>query len=305
MPEPQPSSSGIPSAIPSGAVVRPPIITIDLEDWFHLLECDAIPGPEAWETLESRIEQNTNRLLELLASHGIRATFFTLGWVAEKYPKLLKKVASEGHEIGCHSSVHTLIHQQTPETFRMETRRAMDAISECVGIPVTVYRAPGFSLTGQTLWAFEILAELGIITDCSVFPGRHAHGGTGGLFPRGPFRLECRNGMKLREFPMTLAQMGPLHIAFAGGGYFRFFPYPMIARWTRANPNTMTYFHPRDFDDGQPRVQGLSALRRFKAYAGLKGAHQKLNRFLHEFGGQSLGEAGAKVDWDQTLTVQL
>ena len=111
--------------------------------------------------------------------------------------------------------------------------------------------------------------------------------------------------MKLREFPMTLAHVGPLHIAFAGGGYFRFFPYPMIARWTRSNPNTMTYFHPRDFDDDQPRIQGLSALRRFKAYAGLKGAHHKLNRFLCEFGGQSLGEASAKVDWEKRPSVRL
>ncbi|WP_257313851.1 polysaccharide deacetylase family protein [Geothrix fuzhouensis] len=285
--------------------MRSPIITIDLEDWFHLLECDAIPGPEAWGTLESRIERNTNRVLALLANHGIRATFFTLGWVAETYPSLLKTVASQGHEIGCHSGLHTLIHQQTPEAFRMETRRAVDAISGCIGLPVTAYRAPGFSLTSQSLWAFELLGELGITTDCSVFPGRHAHGGTGGLFPPGPFKLECRNGMQLREFPMTLAQVGPLDIAFAGGGYFRFFPYAMIARWIRANPDAMTYFHPRDFDEGQPRIQGLSALRKFKAYAGLKGAHQKLDRFLHEFGGQSLGEASARIDWDQSPLVRL
>ena len=283
----------------------PPIITIDLEDWFHFLECEAIPGPEAWGSLESRIRRNTERLLDLLAIHGIHATFFTLGWVAKAHPSLLKQVADQGHEIGCHSGLHSLVHQQTPDVFRLETRQALEAISECIGRPVTAYRAPGFSLTDHTLWAFEVLGELGITTDCSVFPGQHAHGGTGDLFPQGPFRLKCRNGTSLREFPITLVKTGPLHIAYAGGGYFRLLPYSMIARLTHTNPFTMTYFHPRDFDDGQPSVPGLSILRRFKAYVGIKGNHEKLNRFLHDFGGQSLGEACARVDWETRPSVRL
>ena len=282
-----------------------PIITIDLEEWFHLLECDAIPGMEAWGTMESRIELNTERLLELFENLNIRATFFTLGWVAQVYPTLLKKVAAKGHEIGCHSGIHTLIHQQTPVAFQIETQIALGKISDCIGMPVSVYRAPGFSLTSETLWALELLAEMGIITDCSVFPGRHAHGGTGALFPQDPFRIECRNGMTIHEFPMTIARVGPFTAAFAGGGYFRFFPYWMIAHWTRNSKHTMTYFHPRDFDDGQPRIPGLPILRKLKAYTGINGALPKLTRFLHEFGGQPLREASASINWDQTPHVKI
>ena len=281
-----------------------PIITVDLEDWFHLLECDAVPEPEAWHAHESRIERNTDRLLELFADCEIRATFFSLGWVARQYPLLLKKVAAEGHEIGCHSGMHSLVHKQTPETFREETKHALDAISQCISQPVVAYRAPGFSLTNQTLWAFEVLSELGVTTDCSVFPGRHSHGGIRKIVPRGPCRLQCRNGMELREVPMTVAQIGPMDIAFAGGGYFRFLPYWMIARWTRGHRNAMTYFHPRDIDDGQPRLRGLSISRRVRAYAGLTGAYLKLQRFLREFGGQSLGEACNKIDWARTPVVR-
>jgi polysaccharide deacetylase family protein (PEP-CTERM system associated) len=276
-----------------------------MEEWFHLLDCEAIPGVDIWDGLESRIGPNTDRLLALLSTRGIKATFFCLGWVAEKHPSLLRRVAEAGHEIGCHSGVHSLIHQQSPGEFLEETRRAIGAITQCIGSPVTAYRAPGFSLTAQTLWAFDHLAELGITQDCSIFPGRHAHGGTGGRFPSGPFRIRCAGGKEIREIPMSLVSLGPLDIAFAGGGYFRFLPYPLIAQWTRTRPATMTYFHPRDFDPGQPRLPGLPLVRQFKAYAGLNGAYKKLGRFLEDFGGQSLGEATAHIDWDRTPLVQL
>lgn len=282
-----------------------PIVTIDLEDWFHLLDCDAIPGPSGWDQLESRIEHNTDRLLELLARLGIQATFFSLGWVATRYPALLQKIVNAGHEVGCHSGFHTLIHQQTPEAFRDETAQAMAHLSSCIGRPITAYRAPGFSLTGETLWAFDILADLGVTTDCSVFSGRHSHGGTADRFPSGPFAIQCRNGKVLKELPMTLASLGPVQVAFAGGGYFRLFPYSMIARWTRLNPYTMTYFHPRDFDAEQPRIKGLSALRSFKAYAGIGGAFQKLERFLTDFGGQSLSQAEVRVEWHTKPVIRL
>lgn len=287
------------------SIPEPPIITIDLEEWFHLLDCQATPAVESWDRLESRIGPNTDRLLDLLGELGIRATFFSLGWVAERHPGILRKVSGAGHEIGCHSAIHSLIHKQTPEIFREETRCALDTISQCIGLPVTAYRAPGFSLTPQTLWAFEHLAALGVTQDCSFFPGRHAHGGTGEGFPAEPHRIQCPGGLLIQEFPMTLANWGPLDIAIAGGGYFRFLPYPLIAHWMSLHPGAMTYFHPRDFDPGQPRIPGLPLMRHFKAYVGLGRSFEKLRNFLGEFHGQSLGEATSRIDWDQTPLIQI
>lgn len=292
------------NTLAEAAVLRP-ILTVDLEDWFHLLDCESIPDPSHWGGFESRLARNTDRLLEMFAIRNLHVTFFTLGWVAEQHPTVLRKVADSGHEIACHSHVHTLIHTQTPKDFVEETRRAIDAISQCVSRPVTAYRAPGFSLTPATLWAFEHLAELGITTDCSVFPGHHAHGGTVRRFPAGPFRILTSSGLELREVPMTLARVGPMDLAFAGGGYFRFLPYSLIARWTQANPGTMTYFHPRDFDPGQPRIPGLSFGRHFKTYIGLNGAEAKLDRFLATFGGQALGPATEAIAWQTTPLVRI
>lgn len=283
----------------------PPILTVDLEDWFHLLDCQSIPGPAGWDGLESRLAQNTDRLLAIFEARNLRATFFTLGWVAERHPAVLRRVADLGHEIGCHSHVHSLIHTQKPETFVEETRRALEAISQCVSRPVTAYRAPGFSLTSATLWAFDHLVELGITTDCSVFPGSHAHGGTAGRFPAGPFRILTQSGRMLREVPMTVARVGPVDLAFAGGGYFRFLPYPLIAHWTHAHPGAMTYFHPRDFDAGQPRIPQLSLVRKFKSYAGLAGATAKLERYLDAFGGQTLAEACLTIPWEDRPLIQV
>ncbi len=281
-----------------------PILTFDIEEWFHLLECPSVPGVEGWGKLESRVEQSTDCLLELLARHQLTATFFVLGWVAERYPALLRRIAQFGHEIGCHSHVHSLVHRQTPDEFREETRHALEAISVAVSAPVRLYRAPGFSLTRDCAWAFEVLAELGFEIDCSVFPGTHAHGGSAGAFPGAPFRIEA-SGRILHEFPASLVRVGPLHLAFAGGGYFRLLPIGVISRLAARSPYTMTYFHPRDFDAGQPRISGLSRRRAFRAYVGIEGALRKLDRLLTELGGQSVGAADRTFDWERSPVVRV
>jgi len=281
-----------------------PVITFDLEEWFNLLECDAIPPAENWGSLESRVEANTDLLLDLLDKRGVKATFFVLGWVARHYPALIRKIASLGHELGCHSDLHTLVWTQTPGAFREETARALGAIGDAAGAPVLNYRAPGFSITEKCMWAFEILLDLGIITDCSVYPGIHAHGGMRSLFPSVPFRLGVGE-RTLKEFPVSLAGLGPLQLAFVGGGYFRLLPLALISHWTRQRPGAVTYFHPRDFDPGQPRIQGLSAARRFKAYVGIGGATRKLDRFLERFGGQTLAQASAAITWDTSPLVRV
>ena len=280
----------------------PPILTFDLEEWFNLLECDAIPGVEEWGDMESRVEANTDRLLDILDKRGLKATFFVLGWVARRYPALVRRIASLGHEIGCHSDIHSLVWRQTPPQFREETARALNVIGEVVGTPVTCYRAPGFSITSQCLWAFEALLDLGVTTDCSVFPGAHAHGGTRTMFPDAPFRIRVGN-RTLLEFPVSLARLGPLRLAFVGGGYFRMLPLPLISHWTRKCPGAVTYFHPRDFDAGQPRITGLSPIRSFKAYVGIGSAARKLDLFLECFGGQTLGQACASIQWEKTEQV--
>lgn len=266
-----------------------PILTVDLEEWFHLLDCKEVGEADQWLGLESRVVENTHRLLDLFDQHSVKASFFVLGWVAEHYPALIRQIQTRGHEIGCHSHWHTLVWTQTPEAFRQETLRALNTLADTTGQPIQMYRAPGFSIRSDCLWAFEILAELGITLDASVFPGRHAHGGLGQRYPATPFRLETPSG-PLLEFPVSLARVGPLDFAYAGGGYFRMLPEWAIRYPFRTRPYTMTYFHPRDFDPGQPRLQGMGASRSFRAYVGLSHSAQKLSNLLKEFRGISIGE---------------
>jgi hypothetical protein len=169
---------------------------------------------------------------------------------------------------------------------------------------VRYYRAPGFSITRSCSWAFDTLAELGIEVDASWFPGRHAQGGISSAVPMGPFRIRTASGC-LKEFPMTLKRCMKLDIAFAGGGYFRLFPLGLITRWTREHPYTMTYFHPRDFDPGQPRMHELDLWKYFRAYVGLSGSYAKLDRLLAEFGAQSLGMAESAICWEETELLTL
>lgn len=267
-----------------------PILTVDLEEWFHLLDCKEVCEAAQWLGLESRIVQNTHRLLDLFDQHSVKASFFVLGWVAEHYPALIRQIQARGHEIGCHSHWHTLVWTQTPAAFRQETLRALNTLADTTGQPIQMYRAPGFSIRADCLWAFEILAELGITLDASVFPGRHAHGGVGHRYPATPFRLETPSG-PLLEFPMSLARVGPLDFAYAGGGYFRLLPWPAIRRYIKSNSYNMTYFHPRDFDPEQPRIPELAFLRSMRAYLGLSNSFGKLETLLSAFPVVPIGQA--------------
>jgi peptidoglycan-N-acetylglucosamine deacetylase len=284
---------------PRVALPSVPVLTFDIEEWFHLLECDAIPGVESWGSLESRVERSVETLLELLGKHGVHGTFFTMGWVAERHPEMLRRIAANGHEVGCHSHIHSLVHAQTPEAFVDETARALNTIAAAVSRPIRLYRAPGFSITTKSLWAFDLLMELGIEIDCSVFPGTHAHGGVGNSFPHEPFRIDVP-GRSLHEFPASLARIGPIRLAFAGGGYFRLLPLAAILRLASRADYTMTYFHPRDFDADQPRISGLGPLRAFRAYVGIAGALGKLDAFLARRGGRTVSSANASIDWTRT-----
>jgi polysaccharide deacetylase family protein (PEP-CTERM system associated) len=254
-------------------------LTVDVEEWFHLLDCEGVGGPDRWSDQPTRVVENTQRLLDFFDAHQARGTFFILGWVAESRPALVREIQARGHHLGCHSHHHTLVWSQTPESFRIETRRALHAIEDASGTAIRTYRAPGFSITQQSLWAFRILCEEGIEADASVFPGTHAHGGLGIPCPDTPYWLETTSG-RLLEFPMSMAKLGPLDLAYAGGGYFRSMPWPLIKYLVCHKPYTMSYFHPRDFDPLQPRLEGLSMARHWKSYTGLKTALPKLGKLL-------------------------
>jgi polysaccharide deacetylase family protein (PEP-CTERM system associated) len=270
------------------------ILTFDIEDWFH---CDFISGDESWSNYEVRIYESTDFILNVLSKYNRKATFFILGWVAEKHPEIVRKIYNEGHEIGCHSMKHELVHRFTPKQFREDTQNALNAIENVIGEKVIMYRAPAFSITKETPWAFEILNELGITHDASIFPAKHDYGGFHSFGNSAPSIIET-NGVFIKEFPMSSHKILNKKIIFSGGGFFRLFPYPLIKKWTAQSEYVMTYFHPRDFDKDQPMLQHLPLMRKFKSYYGLKMAGKKFDKFVSDFKTTSILEVSEKYDWD-------
>jgi len=267
----------------------PNLLTIDVEDWFHILDApEGAPDRPEWSALESRVESNTHRLLDLLDSANAGATFFVLGWVAQQFPRLIRTIHERGFEVGSHGHDHVLVHQLTPEEFTEDLRRSLAAIQDATGQPVTSYRAAGFSITPKEKWAFDILGDHGITVDASLFPGTHGHGG----FPLNscaPFLLRTSQGTVLREFPIAATRIGGRTVAFGGGGYLRLLPLRLLHRWIRQLnaeevPATI-YLHPREIDPAQPRMDQLPWIRRFKYYVNLDTTETKLKSLLaqHRF----------------------
>ena len=239
----------------------------------------------SWDTYGSRVEGSTGKILDLCDKHGVRATFFVLGWVAERYPNLIKEIHRRGHDLGCHSMYHQPVGTLTPTLFARDLEQALSAIEEAAGVRVTKYRAPGFSITAKSAWALETMNDLGIKIDCSIFPRRHAHGG----FPSFPFAEPCWiefvTGKRILELPMSASSCFGLPV-IAGGGYFRALPKFLLSRHINRHGYCMTYFHPRDFDVEQPVIPKLTLKRKFRTYIGVRGALAKLdylmskNRFI-------------------------
>ncbi len=271
------------------------ILTFDIEEWFH---CDFISGNDNWSNYEVRIHDNTDFILDTLLQYNRKATFFILGWVAEKYPELVKKIHSQGHEIGCHSMKHRLVNTLSPKQFREDTLCALKTIEQIIGEKVIMYRAPAFSVTKDTPWAFEILNELGITHDASVFPAKHDYGGFPSFGNSEPSIIET-NGVFIKEFPINTLQLFNQSIVFSGGGFFRLFPYYLIKKWTTESDYVMTYFHPRDFDNDQPMLKHLPLMRKFKSYYGLKGSSSKFEEFVSDFETTSMLDLSKKYDWNK------
>ncbi|MGH0034427.1 MAG: XrtA system polysaccharide deacetylase [Myxococcota bacterium] len=260
-------------------------LSIDVEEWWHILNLPSSPPPERWDDLKATVEPSTRRLLDLLAEGGARATFFVLGWVARRHPDLVRQIHAEGHEIACHGDMHELCYEQGEAAFEADLRAAREVLEDLVGAPVLGYRAPGFSILDSTPWAFEVIHRVGFRYDSSIFPAPRQHGGMAEA-RREPYSMRLASGAELAEFPMTVAQLGRARIAFAGGGYLRLFPYPLIRSGIRsanaANRPACVYVHPREVDPDHPRME-MSLGRRFRSYVNLRSTEPKLRRLMGDF----------------------
>ncbi|MGP3699598.1 polysaccharide deacetylase family protein [Rhodobacter sp. NSM] len=281
------------------------ILTVDLEDWFHVLDNQATRTETEWAAFESRIPGQIEQLLAQFAHHNVYATFFVLGWVAERFPELVAKVHEAGHEIACHSNMHQLVYEQSPDAFRTDLETAVKNIEKATGQRPRAFRAPGFSITRATPWAFEILAEQGFDTDCSIFPAPRAHGGFEGYGDGVPAIIRTSSGSEIREFPMNYATVLGRPLVYGGGGYFRLIPGVLGRQLFRQSNYNMTYFHLRDFDAGQPMIPGLSPARRFKSYVGISGATAKLDRLLAAFDFVTLRKAAGLIAWKDARVFDL
>lgn len=278
------------------------ILTFDIEEWFH---CDFISDSTTWQNYEVRIHAATEKIIQVLYTHNIKATFFILGWIAETYPEVVRNIQKAGHEIACHSYGHELVHQMNPASFRNDTEYSLKLIEDIIGEKVITYRAPAFSITEKTLWAFEILAELGIKYDCSVLPSSsHDYGGFPSFGKCSPSIIEI-NGCSIKEFPMNTIPLFGKQMIFSGGGFFRLFPYYLINKWGKKSEYVMGYFHPRDFDYKQPMLPQLPMMRKFKSYVGLKGAFPKFIKWINDFEVVSVGEAALQIDWSKAKRITL
>lgn len=280
------------------------VLTFDIEDWFHILDNKETKSISEWNKFDSRIGLGMDFIYDILDKSKQSATFFIVGWIAEKYPEIVREISDRGFEIGSHTHLHQLVYEQDKKTFYNDVEKSIRTLEDCTGKKVTSFRAPGFSITKNNKWAFEVLHELGIRKDSSVFPARRAHGGLPSYNKAIPSIIEY-NGIKLKEFPINTHEVLGKPFIFSGGGYFRLLPYKIIENWTLKSNYVMSYFHPRDFDVFQPIVPGLSLPRRFKSYVGIKNCKFKLERWLNDFQFIDLDEANQIINWDQVPVIKL
>lgn len=261
-------------------------MTVDVEDYFHVSALAEVIRRDDWDRMEYRAEQSTNRLLELFARHGVRATFFVLGWVARRSPELIKRIHAAGHEVACHGLTHELVYRQTPEVFRQETSESKALLEDLIGAPVLGYRAASYSITARSLWAIDILCELGFSYDSSIFPITHDRYGIPGASTR-PGLMHGESGASIVEFPLSTAELFGRRVPVAGGGYFRLLPY-WFTRWGLRSINQsqdqpfIFYLHPWEIDAEQPRFNA-SWLSRFRHYTNLHVCEARLTRLIGEF----------------------
>ena len=259
-------------------------LTVDVEDYFQVQAFAGVIDRATWEHWPRRVEGNTARLLDLFAAASVRATFFTLGWVAERHPALVRRIVADGHELASHGHGHELVDRIGEAAFRADVTRARAVLEDAGGVPVVGYRAPTFSIGARTPWAFDVLAGAGYRYSSSIYPVRHDLYGSPEA-PRAPYRVA--DGA-MWELPMTTLRRFGRTWPAAGGGWFRLLPYPAFRTLLRAalaaeRRPAVFYTHPWEIDPGQPRVPGASARARFRHYTGLAASERRLVRLLREF----------------------
>ena len=270
--------------------MTPPVIlrnalTIDVEDYFQVSAFAPHIARADWPRLECRVEANIERILLLLESRRIHATFFTLGWIAERYPAMLRRVAGAGHEVASHGYAHLRANDQSATQFADDVRRSKTILEQLTGLPVHGYRAPSFSIGAANLWAFDVLQEAGYRYSSSIYPIRHDHYG----MPDAPrFAWRPRGPRGMLELPVSTVRLRGRNLPAGGGGYFRLMPYA-LSRWLLRRINSrdgqagIFYFHPWELDPGQPRPPGLSAKTRFRHYLNLGRMEARLARLTDDF----------------------
>lgn len=261
-------------------------MTVDVEDYFHVAALAEAIRRDDWSSMEYRADANTHKLLQLFADKGIKATFFILGWVAQRSPELIRTIHAAGHEIACHGMSHQLVYRQTPQDFLQETRDSKALLEDLTGAPVHGYRAASWSITKQSLWALDVIHDLGFEYDSSIFPIRHDRYGIVDA-PLRPGVMATPSGGKLVEFPPSTATMLGVRVPVAGGGYFRLLPYWLTRMGLRQinrdlHQSFIFYLHPWEVDPEQPRVR-VGWLSRFRHYTNLRKTHDRLQRLIEEF----------------------
>lgn len=259
-------------------------MTVDVEDYFQVQAFAGCVKREDWDSLPCHVEANTDQLLAQFAENNTVATFFTLGWVAARYPSLIRRIVEAGHELASHGHGHQLVHQLSPAEFREDLQRAKGTLEDAGGVAVRGYRAPTFSIGPQNPWAFDVLAETGHLYSSSVYPVRHDLYGA----PDAPrFAHRVASG-SLLEIPLTTLRLGQHNVPIAGGGYFRLMPYSVFkAALKRFNASEnkagVFYFHPWEIDANQPRITGASRLAKFRHYVNIGAVPRRLDKLLRDF----------------------
>lgn len=272
--------------------------SVDVEEYFQVQALESVVGREAWDRHPSRVEASTDRILALLAEREMTGTFFTLGWIAERFPQLVRRIVAGGHEVASHGYLHRRITTLSPDEFRDDVRRARAQLEQVAGTEVVGFRAPSFSIVPGMEWAFEILVEEGYRYDSSVFPIRRPGYGYPGA-PGRPYVISTPAG-PLNEFPLATLRVAGLRLPAAGGAYLRLLPYALCAAALRQSAGrgepAMTYVHPWEIDDGQPRLD-VSPMTHLRHYGGLAGMEGRLQRLLRDFRFQSVKAWEAGGGW--------
>jgi polysaccharide deacetylase family protein (PEP-CTERM system associated) len=259
-------------------------LSVDVEDWFQVGAFENVIDRKNWDALECRVEANTNKILMMFEAAGVKGTFFTLGWIAERYPALIRQIVAQGHEVASHGWDHSRVFNMTAEQFSHDISRARKTLEDISGSEVTGYRAPSFSIDKRTPWAHEELARAGYAYSSSVAPVKHDHYG----WPEAPrFGFRPVNGSDFIELPVTTARFAGRTLAAGGGGFFRMLPYG-FSQWAVRQVNSesrpaIIYFHPWEIDPGQPRVTGASLKSKLRHYTNLSGMEGKLERLISDF----------------------